>query len=367
MSTCHSIPFESYIAWPYLDFGALGTDKELEGIDIVCTGEVAFSIGYNQRDMTQATAAYTIDGDTVPNEGMIPFPFTAPSFQFRLTFSGDQAWEWFALKANFVGAAAPVALTTIKGGINRQRTKGAALKDSLYDLLNGYVTSSKTVKIRPGTFRRATLNEATRGLCSFGATLHTFCHKTVSIPAGYTLHVISHPDSLGNTVDPIELDKVHFSEPMMGFLYVVAEFENGDIFHYWLQSGDTWVADTIYKLGAIVVPTNVNGLSYQATRLSAPFPAWKAGAARATNDVIEPTVYNDFFYTVTDTQGDNPTSGAVEPTWATEEGAQTIEDTELGDSTSGGSATEQPDVDAAPSPDTQDRYNIPRPIMGGAP
>lgn len=359
---CEGIPFEGYISWPYLDFGALGEDKELEGVAIVITGEASLSIGYNQKDLTKATTAYTIDGDSVPEEGMIPFPFTAPSMQFRLTFSGNQAWEWMALRPYFIGSD-PVPLTTVKGGINRQRTKGAALKDSLYDLLNGYVTSSKTVVVRPGTFRRALLNEATRGLCSFGATLHTFCHKTVAVPAGFTLHVIAHPDSLGNTTDPIELEKIHFAEPMMGFLYVVAEFANEDVFHYWLQTGDTWEANTIYKLGAIVAPTNVNGLAYQATRLSAPFPAWKAGAARALADVIEPTVYNDFYYTVTDTQGDNPASGTVEPTWATEAGAQTIEDTQQGNTTSGGTATDQPDVDAAPSPDTQDRYRLP--IMTG--
>lgn len=363
--TLQCTPFEGYMAWPYLDGGALGQDKELEGVDLVFTGTATLSIGYNQKDLTKATAGYTITGDTLPEEGIIPFPFTAPSMQFRLTFGSDTAWEWEALQAHFVGSP-PMALTTIKGGITRLRTKGGALKDSLYDLRDGYVTAAKTVKVRPGTYRRAVLPEETRGLCSFGDTLHTFCHKTVALPSGYTLHVISHPDSLGNTVDPIELEKVHFAEPLMGFLYVVAEFANEDTFHFWLQTGDTWLADTIYKLGDIVVPTVANGLAYQATRLSAPFPAWKAGAVRVNGDVIEPTVYNDFFYTVTDTQGDNPTSGAVEPVWATEEGAQTIEDTEQGNSTTGGTATEQPDIDAAPAPGTQDRYNIPRAI-GSAP
>lgn len=89
--------FDGYIAWPYLDFGALGTDKELEGIDIVCTGTVTLAVGHNQKDSTKATAGYVISGDTLPEEGMIPFPLTAPSMQFRLTFSYAVPWEWEAL------------------------------------------------------------------------------------------------------------------------------------------------------------------------------------------------------------------------------------------------------------------------------
>lgn len=93
----HGTPFEGYIAWPYLDFGPLGIDKELEGIDVVATGEFSVSIGYNQNNEALATAGYTIDGDTLVNAGMIPFPLTAPSFQFRLTFTYGQFWEWSAL------------------------------------------------------------------------------------------------------------------------------------------------------------------------------------------------------------------------------------------------------------------------------
>ncbi|KKK82756.1 hypothetical protein LCGC14_2800230, partial [marine sediment metagenome] len=55
-------------------------------------------------------------------------------------------------------------LTVIKEGLNRQRTKGAALKDTLYDLLNGFVSSEKTVKVRPGTRLTETLPANTKGL-----------------------------------------------------------------------------------------------------------------------------------------------------------------------------------------------------------
>lgn len=260
--------------------------------------------------------------------------------------------------------SAPVGLTTVKGGIQRQRVKGAALKDSLYDLVNAYVTSAKTVKVRPGTFRRATLNPLTKGLCSFRGTLHVFCHETVAVPVGYENHVLTHPAGVMGDGTPIPLLEIHFAEPMMGYLYVVAEFEPGfdhglgDVFHYWLQTGEAWTANTAYKLGAIVAPTTPNGLAYQATRIAAANPSWAPNILRAEGDVVEPTTYNDFFYTVVETEGANPVSGATEPAWPTENGAQVIEDSE---SAYDGlvTPTEAPDPDAAPAPAIVDRYKRP--------
>lgn len=94
--------------------------------------------------------------------------------------------------------SAPVALTVVQGGLTRARVKGAAPRNTLYNLINGYVTVGKTVKVRPGTFRSQNLvpagsDPATVGLTAFGGTFHVFCHKEVTVPTGYTLHVLNHP------------------------------------------------------------------------------------------------------------------------------------------------------------------------------
>ncbi len=89
------VNFEGYLAWPYLDFGLLGVDKMMEGFDIVADGTFRVSFGYSQKNTSLATAEYAIDGDTVTGS-MVPMPLTAPSFQFRITFDADQAWQWFA-------------------------------------------------------------------------------------------------------------------------------------------------------------------------------------------------------------------------------------------------------------------------------
>lgn len=217
------------------------------------------------------------------------------------------------------------ALTTIKGGINRQRVKGAALADSLYDLLNGYVTKSRTVIGRPGTFRHAHLSldtlVGTRGLASFDRKLHIFSASVIAIPPGFTLHVLQHP-----TDQTVDLDKIHFASPFLGFLYVVAEFVNGDVFHFWLQTSGAWKASTQYQLGDVAEPTVPNGLLYKAVRLTAASPTWTALAARALNDVVEPTTYNGFKYTVIAVAGDTPASGSTEPVWPTVDGGQVSED-----------------------------------------
>lgn len=262
-------------------------------------------------------------------------------------------------------------LTVIGGGLSRQRTKGAALKDSLYDLLNGYVTSEKTVKVRPGTFRHAVLPfdnyvgtedlSLTKGLVGFDGTLHVFGWEEAVMPEGVTLHVLAHPDSPDASGTRIPIKRIHFAAPFMGFLYVVAEWDNSttegdDVFHYWLQTGDTWEAERIYKLGDIIAPTTPNGFAYQATRIATANPAWSANAERAVGDVVEPTEYNNFAYRVVDVDGSLPRSGTTEPTWPEEDGQQVIEDAE-GAAQSAAVAAEQPDPNTAPAPATQARYS----------
>lgn len=250
-------------------------------------------------------------------------------------------------------------LTAIKGGLNRLRTKGGARADSLYDLLNGYVTKDRTVKVRPGTVRVQTLDSNTKGLVSFQGSIHVFASTSTTVPAGYILHILTHPDTDEDTTVPLE--RIHFARPYLGYLYVVAEFDDTgyderQIFHFWLQSGGVWEADKIYHHGDIVEPTVANGIAYQATRLSSPLPSWQAGVPRTIGDQIEPTVYNDFFYTVVDTVGDNPISGTTEPEWPEEDGARIFEDTEgFADETP---TTTEPPSTQQPTSSVVDRYEL---------
>lgn len=234
------------------------------------------------------------------------------------------------------------AINSLKSGINRQRTKGGASPDGLYDLLNGYVTLSGAIVSRPGTVEDATLPEGTHGLCAFDGDLVVFAIAPKVCPTGYSCEVLVNPN------DPsLDIVEIHYAGPMMGFLYVAAEFEDGSIFHYWLEgssSDNAWQASHTYGLNEIVFPGN--GLAYRATRLNDADPPWQANEPHVVGDVREPTVFNKFKYTVVDTTGTNPTSGDVEPDWKDEDGAIVYEEADI--DTSG---TVTPDGDPT-TPDT---------------
>lgn len=256
-----------------------------------------------------------------------------------------------------------VPLTTIKGGIDRLRPKGGARADSLYDLLNAYVTAEQTVVVRPGTRRLAELPEGeTVGLVAFNGLYYVFSHTDVDLTdyPDYRLEILLHP------LDPLaELVKIHYAAPFLGALYVVAEFDDGGIYHYWLQQGETWEANHEYSANVFVQPTTPNGYVYIGARLGQPYPAWTAGAPRTAGNgssidpsIIEPTTYNEYYYTVIDTQGDNPTSGTVEPLWPTSTGATIVENTDgfaVGDS--GDATPPEPPAPNTPQSSTTDRYD----------
>lgn len=243
-------------------------------------------------------------------------------------------------------------LTAVDGGIVRLRTKGAANPRTLYDCLNGFVTAARTVRVRPGTARVAQLPAGTKGLTAFDGALHVFAAESLTVPAGFVLHVLSHPDADDDQI--IALKEIHFAEPYLGFLYVVAEFVDASVYHFWLQSGGAWQANRVYRHGDIVEPTAANGIAYQATRLGSAHPSWAPGRPRSIGDVIEPTTFNNYYYTVVETIGANPISGATEPDWPQESGARVFEDTEgITDEEAG--ATEPPSTNV-PTSEVSDRY-----------
>lgn len=247
-------------------------------------------------------------------------------------------------------------LTVIKDGINRLRTRGGARADSLYDLLNGYLTDEGTAVVRPGARRVETLDSTTKGLTYFNGSRHTFAAASVSVPTGYTLHVLAHPEQdPGEAV--IALKRIHFAEPFLGYLYVVAEFEDDSVWHYWLQGNSTWEADKVYREGDIIFPTVANGIAYQATRSAAPNPVWTPNTPRDIGDIVEPTAdnANGYYYTVVDTSGATPSSGETEPDWPAADGATVTESTDI---TPDEADTTETDPSATPGSDVIDRYGI---------
>ncbi len=257
-------------------------------------------------------------------------------------------------------------LTVVKGGIDRGRPKGGVRADVLYDLHNAFITEEFKIVPREGTRRAQVLPSGTVGLTYFEGEFHVFSHEYVDLSTapGYVLDVLLHPFN-----PDAELTEIHFAEPFLGSLYVVAEFTDNygetSIYHFWLQEAEEWQPDTEYSANEFVTPTTPNGYVYRATRLTAPYPAWTPGAPRTAGNgssiepsIIEPTVYNEYYYVCIDTEGDNPSSGTVEPIWPTNTGQTIVENSD-------GFSTSSPDDANPPAPpannqpqgSTDDRYS----------
>jgi hypothetical protein len=234
--------------------------------------------------------------------------------------------------------------------MTRLRDKGGASPQTLYDLVNGHVDASGSPTARPGTIHDVTLPAGTTGLCSFAGKMNVFSAiPVVSSDPRYVVNILRHPDPtyVGG------LFKIHFAKPFLGFLYVVAEFEDNTVRHYWLQNPAVWAPSTIYGLDALVSPSVKNGFFYKAVTKSAA-PAWASGQSKSVGDIVQPSTPNGWEYVVTDVTG-APITGDTEPAWPTADGATVFEGMDTitipsADGSSASGATE------SPGQDTIDRY-----------
>lgn len=209
-------------------------------------------------------------------------------------------------------------------GINLRRFKGGADPSGLFDLLNAWVTPKGTIKRRPGTRTVVNLGAAgddMRGLFAFDGKFHTFIHYVTPNPdPQIEVHVLRHP-----TGGVAALTAIHKVFAFLGRLYVVAEFADGVVRHYYLNtsSASPWQANTPYRSGSRVVPTTQNGFEYEASPaggVSAP-DAWRPNVEvpMGVGDppfYVQPTIANGFKYYVNAAFGTTPfKTSNHEPNW----------------------------------------------------
>lgn len=257
----------------------------------------------------------------------------------------------------------PIALTTVRGGINRLKVKGGANAQNLYDLTNAYVTQAGTIVPREGTIRSATLNSATVGLMAFDTKFNVFSTTLQAVPTNYIDNLLVNPNDPSAT-----LVKIWFAKPFLGFPYVVAEFSNGDILHFWLQTNGTWKANTVYKTGTIITPlTTPTGFAYQAVRDMPPNSTWSPQSTITLGQVVEPTLYTGFAYRAVNVEGSAPHTGSSEPVWPTTIGGVIQEFGDFDTSASDAGTTQATTTGAGATPlggNITDRYGNSSEIAG---
>lgn len=84
--------FTGTVQWPWLDMGQAGATKMMEGFDIVASGDMSVSVGYDQLNANAFTAPYACGPDTLTGS-VIPLPLMAPTFSPKLTFAGGEKWS----------------------------------------------------------------------------------------------------------------------------------------------------------------------------------------------------------------------------------------------------------------------------------
>lgn len=236
-----------------------------------------------------------------------------------------------------------ITLNTAAAGMTRLRNKGGANPETLFELTDAYVTASRSIKPRPAMVYKTKLPSASKGYAVYNGVRYTFAARSASNPGSATVLILVHP----NPAFAGTISKIHFAHPFMGYLYVVAEFSDSNVYHYWLQRPSPWFANTVYDANAIVEPTTPNGLYFKAIIENPPL-SWQPNHQYATNDTVQPTTYNKYGYTATNLTPSSPApSGGTEPAWIAKEDALILE------SSAGGAATtDPPTTDLPPTPPT---------------
>ena len=155
-----------------------------------------------------------------------------------------------------------LTLERFDGGLDRR--KGAAVSDAnrMRVLLNAYVTSGWHLAKRPGLTRIAQLEAGTVGLVAGLARLNTFFATAAVSHASSLFRALrlAHPSDSTRT-----LVAVYRGETFNGALYVSSEYDDGSLFHHYLDEAGAWAATTAYSLGAFREPTIANGFRYEVT------------------------------------------------------------------------------------------------------
>lgn len=151
-----------------------------------------------------------------------------------------------------------------------------------------------------------------QGFQNSGATLPTGNTTPISVPTGYALNVLSNPHNRAAA-----LDTIWFAKPFMGFEFVVAEFQTGDIVHYWLQNDGTWTTNTDYTTASIILPLPANGLAYQGINRFTTGTVWTPETVVTSGAFILPNSPTGFAYEVIGVAGSPVHTGQVEPDWPT--------------------------------------------------
>lgn len=122
-----------------------------------------------------------------------------------------------------------LTVENFSSGVDRRRPIGAGVPGSLWEGINGHLTRGGDFEKRKEFSVKYTLPaDATFGMASTEDALYVFGSAAApAVPAGVTYQQLQHPN-----VSPVMTD-ILSTELFDGLLYVIAQYDNGDVIHFY--------------------------------------------------------------------------------------------------------------------------------------
>lgn len=123
-----------------------------------------------------------------------------------------------------------IAINDFRLGVDRRRRRVGGTPGSLWSLTNCHITRGGDIERRKALVSAFELPEGTFGLAEVSGQLFVFggLSTPAGMPAGITYQRLRHKDS-----GAIQVSKILDVQAFDGALYVIAEFTDGAIFHYY--------------------------------------------------------------------------------------------------------------------------------------
>lgn len=145
-----------------------------------------------------------------------------------------------------------VFVEDFKSGLDRRKEQVNGTPGSLWECINAHITRGGAIERRKKFVSTYTLPSGTYGFHAIGGVLYVFGSGTdPGVPVGVTYQRLQHPD--GST----GMSKVLESESFDGKIYIVAEFSDGNRYHFY---DGTIVSDWIDGVARTDM-TNTDGIA----------------------------------------------------------------------------------------------------------
>lgn len=124
-------------------------------------------------------------------------------------------------------------------GLDHRKSATVADANRLRELKNAYITTGNVIRKRPGLPKIATLEAGTKGLVSGNGVLNTFYEFGAPVTHAdtrFVAQVLEHATGAGYA--PGAIQRVHYGTVFLGYLYVAVEYDDGNVFHYYIDGAN---------------------------------------------------------------------------------------------------------------------------------